>query len=560
MNPEQSLRNSNSTYAQNRLTRLFRFRFLPLLALLAGLHTWTLRAQPVQNPGPNGTIDTWASGNDLDGHVPYHPQVTAYFCGAATMEMELDCNEIRSQNAVIDTMLGAGARGANPGAAIVDGAPQQCFFLQFNWPPVVFNGNQVVGGAQTYIYGLVHGLYTYNGYTYKNPYYPAGLGTTLDDVAVGLNLMDSPANAAGPHNYVAYNILNRDWANRTMVDGLKLLGIPAGAVVQHGAHWICVVGARTDVDPIANGAYKIYGFFIRDPWTGYQRANPFGPQGQLLPPGLGENKFLSTRINPDRAANAQLWSDIFNTASGPPLPLFGYGLGYKFEVEPIGPVALDTGNNGQYSSVPDPSPILTNAPLSALQAMIVASNAIAADTYLSHQAGFTNGTWDVTNAMQVRFPSDTSGEGDWFIPYEGSGGPNDVTAYVMIDEQTGDIDEAVWMNPGDAVPSMTLAQAETLESDEFAGILPNDNGAEPQLTLQLTNSHNVVLSWPVQTLTTNIYSVQQISSLDSTNWVTLTNTPTVVSNLYQVIVPTTGSRSFFRLTTSTNNVVVHGTN
>ena len=53
--------------------------------LLVPLLTLTAYAQPVANAGPKGTVETWASGLDKDGHVPYHPQVTAYFCGAAAM-------------------------------------------------------------------------------------------------------------------------------------------------------------------------------------------------------------------------------------------------------------------------------------------------------------------------------------------------------------------------------------------------------------------------------------------------------------------------------------------
>jgi len=240
--------------------------------LLAALPAMPVLSQPVQNVGPFGTVDTWASGGAPDGHAIYHPQVTAYFCGAATMEMELDCTAIRSQNAVIDKCLGAGVAGATPGAAAVDGAPQPVFPLQLNWTPPVYNNGIVTFGFQSFVYQLVHGLSTYNGVTYRNPYYGPGLGTSLDDLAVVLNLVDSPANAAGPHNYVAYNIVNPDWANRTMATTLWQLGIPTAATVEHGAHWVAVVGVETDVNPKPNQAYKIYGFDVSDPWTGYQQA------------------------------------------------------------------------------------------------------------------------------------------------------------------------------------------------------------------------------------------------------------------------------------------------
>ena len=426
--------------------------------------------------------------------------------------------------------------------------------MQFNWPPIVYNVNNiVVSGFQTFCYGLVHGLNTYNGLTYNNPYYGPGLGTSLDDLAVGLNLMDSPANLAGPHNYISYNILNPDWANRTMADALWQLGIPAAATVMHGAHWVSVVGVETDVNPVANGRFTIYGFFVQDPWTGYQQANPFGPNGQRLPPGLAENKFCSTRINPNRAANDQLWSELFNPAGGPPLPLYGSGVGYKFEVEPVGPVTLDTGNNGEYSSVPAPSAILANAPITAAAALVIATNDLAADAFLKQQAGFTDGGWDLANATLVQYPTDGPNEGDWLLPYEGPGGTNDVTGYVLIDVETGDLDEAVWMNPGDVVLSMSLTNVETLETDEFLEIVPDDNEGEPQLSIQNTGTNSVVLTWPPTFLTT--YSVQQTTSLLPANWVTMpVITTTNLAGQIQAVVPVLPgqTQSFYRLTDGTD--------
>lgn len=552
----------NSTaFLAARSTGFLHWRRLGAILLLTALPVWSAHSQAIQNPGPNGTVDTWAQGYAAFNHVQYHPQVTAYFCGAGTMEMELDCTAVRSQNPIIDMSLGAGARGASPGPAVVDGVPRACFPMQFNWPPITFQnnggGNFVVSGFQTFIYGLVHGLNTYNGITYRNPFYGPGLGTSLDDVQVGLNLMDSQVyTAAGPHTYISYNVANPDWANRTMADGLAQLGIPAAATVEHGAHWICVVGVETDVVPVANGQYKIYGFFVQDPWTGYQQVNPNAPNGNPLPPGLAEEKFCSTRINPNRLANDEAWASLFNPTGGPPLPLYGYGIGYKFEVEPIGPIALDTGNNGEYTSIPGPSTILSNSPLTVAEALVYGTNDIDADAFMSEQPGFTNsGSWDINNAMLVQYPSDGPNEGDWLIPYEGSGGVNDVTGFVMIDEETGDLDEAVWMNPSDDVPSMSLSEVDAMETDEFYDIVPDDNIEEPVLGIQpdATNTNNVALSWPVSDLMTNSYSLQQNSSLASTNWMTLTNVPVVAGGQSQVSVPASSGLAFFRLLFTTTN-------
>ncbi len=569
MNIAGNLRRSVSTsiFTIHRMG-FIRWRGFYAVLLLSGLTVWPAHALPpnvLQNPGFfNNTVDTWAQGYDIFNHVQYHPQVTAYFCGAGTMEMELDCTAVRSQNNILDLSLGAGVNGANPGPAVVDGAPRQCFPMQYNWPPIVFQnnggGNFVKSGFQTFCYGLVHGLNTYNGLTYVNPFYRAGLGTSLDDLQVGLNLMDSQVyTAAGPHTYISYNILNPDWANRTIADGLAQLGIPAAVTVEHGAHWVCVVGVETDVAPVANGAYKIYGFFVDDPWTGYQEANPFGPNGQLLPPGLAEEKFCSTRINPNRLANDELWAALFNLAGGPPLPLYGYGLGYKFEVEPVGPIALDTGNGGEYTSIPAPSPILPNAPITASNALFLATNEMTGDSFVEEQPGLTNGTWDLADATLVQYPTDGPNEGDWLVPYDGSGGVNDVTGFLMIDEETGDIDEAVWMNPGDAVPSMTLAQIDAMETDEYDDIVPDDNAGEAQLNIQVGvpynnfNNTNVILSWSVDPLLTNMYSVQVLGNLLESNWMTLTNVPIMTNGQFQMSLPATGPPQFYRLYfTSTN--------
>ncbi|PWU15934.1 MAG: hypothetical protein C5B50_14590 [Verrucomicrobia bacterium] len=552
-------------------TPIFAGNCLCAAVVLLAFQVWTVCGQPVVRNNLNGTFDIWAAGSDPRGLPPYHPQVTMYFCGAATMEMELDCNVIRSQNAPIDYMLRAGmAVPPNPAAAVVDGAPRNSLPVNvnwFNWPPIHFTGNQVDAGAQTFIYGLVHGLNTYNGLTYMNPSYRPGMGTSLDDIAVGLNLMDSPGNGAGPHNYVAYNVVPpaldlatrlryQDWANRTMVAGLRQLGIPAAAMVQSGAHWICVIGVQTNQDPgnpVVNPGYKIYGFWIRDPATGYLAANPMFDKHNKRIWGLGALKFLSTKINPRRFLAAQteedFWEFQFDPASGPLFPLFGFGFGFKFEVEPIGPIALDTGNNGQYNSIPDPSPILTNAPLSAAQALVIASNTVAGESFLAQDQGFTNGTWDVANAMIVQHPTDGTNEGDWFIPYEGAGGTNQVLGYAMVDMETGDVDEIVWMNPDDTVPSMTLADSEAAVYDESNGIGLGDNMEEPQLTISATRTNSVVLSWTDPSVGTNAFafSLQQTLSLSSTNWMTLTNKPNNVGGVNQIELPVSGVSSFFRL-------------
>jgi hypothetical protein len=556
-------------------------RFWAILLLVIFKLAWC-PAQPVTIINGDNTRDTWASGlapynvNGLGvvGLVPYHPQVTGYFCGPATMEMTLDCNAVRNNNAVIDYMLGGGTPGANPGAPAVDGPSTYIFPRNQNWTrpnyQVVNLGNGPVGvatyGVQSYMYGLIHGLYTYNSHTYYNLYAPPGTGTFLDQVTAGLNLMDGPANNAGIHNYVGYNvtaysnpaytnlnILNRDYANRTMAYCLLTYGIPAAALVENGQHWFCVVGVRTTKPPVLNGDYKILGFYIHDPWSGFFQANApallaavkaAGKDAKGIE-GLGENRYMTYAVNQGRAVGE--WIDLFNISGGPPLPVYGSGLGYKFAVEPVGPAPLDNGNNGEYNSIPAPSPVLPDAPIASAEALVYATNALAADTFMSSQPGFNDGGWDVANASLVQYPTDTVGEGDWLIPYEGSGGTNDVTGFVLIDIQTGNLDESVWMNPGDTVPSLTLDEVDAMETDEFAGEYVDDNDAgNPELSINQLDPNDVVLNWAASPLYS--YTLQQNTNLLTTNWVTVTNLVATEESISQVIVPTSATQQqFFRL-------------
>jgi hypothetical protein len=176
------------------------------------------------------------------------------------------------------------------------------------------------------------------------------------------------------------------------------------------------------------------------------------------------------------------------------------------------------------------------------------TNDPGADAFLSQQAGFMAGGWDLANATLVQYPTDGPNEGDWLLPYEGSGGTNDVTGYVLIDVETGDLDEAVWMNPGDVVSSMSLTNVETLETDEFLEIVPDDNAGEPQLSIQNTSTNTVVLTWPTTFLTS--YTVQQTTSLLPANWATLpVITTTNQAGQIQAVVPVAPgqTQSFYRL-------------
>ncbi len=67
----------------------------------------------------------------------------------------------------------------------------------------------------------------------------------------------------------------------------------------------------------------------------------------------------------------------------------------------------------------------------------------------------------------------------------------------------------------------------------------------PQPIINLTDTNTVQLSWPVPPGPP--FVLQQNSDLTSANWSDLTNTPTVVSNWNQVMLPQSANSQFYRL-------------
>jgi hypothetical protein len=67
----------------------------------------------------------------------------------------------------------------------------------------------------------------------------------------------------------------------------------------------------------------------------------------------------------------------------------------------------------------------------------------------------------------------------------------------------------------------------------------------PALSIEITNTNAVILSWPVPPSTN--FVLQQNSDLRTTNWITLTNLPTVTSNRNQLSLSTFLVSQFFRI-------------
>jgi hypothetical protein len=70
------------------------------------------------------------------------------------------------------------------------------------------------------------------------------------------------------------------------------------------------------------------------------------------------------------------------------------------------------------------------------------------------------------------------------VPYDGSGGINDVTGAIMIDADTGVIDEATWIDPmQDGVSSMSLPDLDAMFQDQAAGTADPADNSVPEPTL-----------------------------------------------------------------------------
>ena len=261
-------------------------------------------------------------------------------------------------------------------------------------------------------------------------------------------LLDNPNFVGlGTHAYAGYNaaptLAGATLAARTIANCMKDYSVPAQIVVQSGAHSIIANGVETVGTPGRNQNYTINYVQVSDPWTGYafQRlaVGDVASTGGAL--GLGFNTWL--RYGYDQLSNGQgigivlpngtvvpnarlgAWFNYFNVS--PPQASTGFTApGYKFTVEPQGPEQLDTGDPANDGSLPAPPPLLGSQE-TAGQADTAAIADLAADSTLSSEPGLTGGTLDAAHEMLLLMPGDTAGMGDWLVPYETGGGPNDVT-------------------------------------------------------------------------------------------------------------------------------------
>lgn len=450
----------------------------------------------------------------------YHAQIYNNWCGTASIEMMMDCPAVTNNNAtLLNNLLNAG-----DGPTIPAGGPRPVATTNAGVVTgETINGVPNPGGAQAFIYGLTHNANTVNGVTYNNPYVPYGVGTDSGGVVFATNALDNPnfngnapfsGPAFGSHVYSGYNAaptsLGGAAATRTIVNCIADYQVPAQIVVGGGAHSMIANGAITSGQPGApggpangTGTYTLYYVQVSDPWTGYAISQPASNNGTM---GWGENTLLrygydvvntggiqwqlpnGTTVNNARPG---LWWYCFNVSSPQasagyaPTPYNFTSYGYKFTVEPQGPESLDTGDPSIDGSLPPPPPLL-NTPITSdtgpngalmyagSDLALPLDSAIAADMNMMGSGSLDPNPSDAM-LLQLGGTAISQGDGDWLVPYDGSGGTNDVQGALLIDQDTGVIDEATWLTPQDNLPGYTLSQLDSMMEAEAAGNEPNDN-------------------------------------------------------------------------------------
>lgn len=369
----------------------------------------------------------------------YHYQQTSFFCGEGAMEMQLDSPQVRSTNPTVNNALNSASTSGYG------------FVNENGLPTLVQLGDATIQGQ---LYGVTPSILSSTVWDgFANAAFASHTGTPPGAMARVMNAADAPP--LGNDNYAAYTFapsaVGANAASRTLALSMALFNVPGSAVVMHGAHWIDVHGVRTTGNIGLGQPYLINGFFVRDPWTGFAFTNPSQSSGIF---GLGFNTYLRY---------GSPWFSFFN-------PAFNTSNRYVLELEPQGPVPVDDGTN---DSLPPPPPLL-GSPLDATGALSQAALDLAADPVLDTEPGLVGGGFDslLSDLMQVTIGGDT----DWVVPYDGSGGSNDVTGALLIDANTGVIDQATWIDPTeDPVSSMMLSQLDAMYLDEQNGLLPQDD-------------------------------------------------------------------------------------
>src|SRR5262249_30238992 len=143
----------------------------------------------------------------------YHPQITPFYCGPASMLTMLDSPAVLALN-----------NNPNFHNNLFENA-LYAYSRPFNIVPILGTDPQAMAATLNHYDGFFHG-YAWYGFS---PF--AG-------------------NAA----------------SRTLANALKDFAVPGTVSVHHGQHWIDVNGVTSIGTIAANQPYKITGFYVRDPW------------------------------------------------------------------------------------------------------------------------------------------------------------------------------------------------------------------------------------------------------------------------------------------------------
>lgn len=379
----------------------------------------------------------------------YHYQQTSFYCGPGSIHMMLDTPAVRNNNANVQALL------TNPPPMGSGLTQDQWVQLQLyaasrprNFLPIA--GTDPVGFSLT--------INAYDGIP-NGPALPNGIPQS-----------GNPAHAYAWYGFVP-TIFGGDLASRTVAAALKTYHIPATVAVGHGAHWVVVDGVSTQGDIALNGNYKITGFRVSDPWTGFARANPAPGQ----PKGLGINSWYRYGFNVNGRQGA--WFNFFNPVNPAPAP---YGGQYVVVVEPDPPIPPDDGNGGMFNSFPDPAPMLPE-PLTAATAVAHVQGLVSNPDDFLHEFFSAGGAFEPSLVSFMTFPDDLGGNGDWLIPFDGPApGNDDLLGAVLVDSMTGVINHATWLNDGDDPFSLNFLMG--FYDDLYDLNLPQDDVLVPAPT------------------------------------------------------------------------------
>jgi len=232
----------------------------------------------------------------------------------------------------------------------------------------------------------------------------------------------------------------------------------------------------------------------------------------------------------DLDSDAICWED-FTLTSGTAIThieWWGSGvceLGFQIEFWPQDPGTIAYQPLAVFDRAPGPSPVTPTARFIVTPADYATNNAPGGSTHFS-----------LDLATPVALAANDSANPRWFIGIIG------LTAQAYYtwnwSQGLGGSTRTYQWYRGDANHFRSLGEGRALV---LADATPD---APPNLTILQTATNTVVVSWPANALN---FALQGSADLNSTNWITVTNPVTVISNKNNVIISPLEGNGFFRL-------------